>query len=90
MDPNDFEELLKTQRMMMSKIQEENTFDAKIKLLDIIRNMTTSRNRKIHTEAVILEAQLEGLSEGDTLRVLDELKDDNLIIVPEEGFVKLT
>ncbi len=90
MDPNDFEELLRTQRMMMSKIQEENSFDAKIKLLEIIRNMTTSRNRKIHTEAIILEAQLEGLSEGDILRVLEELKGDNLIISPEEGFIRLT
>lgn len=89
MNPNDFEELLRTQRMMASKILEENSFDAKIKLLEIIRNMTTSKNKKIHTEAVIYEAQLEGLSEGDILGFLEELKRDNLISEPDEGFVKL-
>jgi hypothetical protein len=89
MNPNDFEELLKTQRMMASKILEENSFDAKIKLLEIIRNMTTSKNKKIHTEAVIYEAQIEGLSEGDILGFLEELKSDNLIMEPEEGFVRL-
>jgi len=89
MNPNDFEELLKTQRMMASKILEENSFDAKIKLLEIIRNMTTTKNKKIHTEAVIYEAQIEGLSEGDILGFLEELKSDNLITEPEEGFVRL-
>jgi DNA replicative helicase MCM subunit Mcm2 (Cdc46/Mcm family) len=90
MNPSDFEELLRTQRMMASKILEENSFDAKIKLLEIIRNMTTSKNKKIHTEAVIYEAQVEGLSEGDILGFLEELKSDNLIVEPEEGFIKLT
>jgi DNA replicative helicase MCM subunit Mcm2 (Cdc46/Mcm family) len=90
MNPSDFEELLRTQRMMASKIIEENSFDAKIKLLEIIRNMTTSKNKKIHTEAVIYEAQVEGLSEGDIIGFLDELKRDNLVIEPDEGFIKLT
>lgn len=89
MNPSDFEELLRTQRMMASKILEENSFDAKIKLLEIIRNMTTSKNKKIHTEAVIYEAQVEGLSEGDILNFIEELKSDNLIIEPEEGFIRL-
>lgn len=90
MDPNDFEELMRTQRMMASKIMEESSFDAKIKLLEILRGMTTGKNKRIQLEQAIYEGQMEGFSENDVIRLLDELRRDNLIIDAETGFIKLT
>lgn len=89
MNPNDFEELLKVQRLMASKLAEERSFDVKIKLLGIIESLSNSRKRKIQTEQVILEAEMEGLSESETVRLLDELKRDRLIAEPEEGYIKV-
>ncbi|PIN81694.1 hypothetical protein COV13_00450 [Candidatus Woesearchaeota archaeon CG10_big_fil_rev_8_21_14_0_10_32_9] len=89
MNPNDFEELLKVQRMMASKLAEERSFDVKIKLLGILESLTTSKKRRIQVEHIIIEAEVEGLSESETLRLLDDLKKDNLISEPEEGFIKV-
>ncbi len=89
MNPNDFEELLRVQRMMASKIAEERSYDVKIKLLEIIQSLNSARNKKIQIENILVEAQMEGLSESEILRLLDELKKDRLISEPEEGYIKL-
>ncbi|MBD3208986.1 hypothetical protein GF367_01025 [Candidatus Woesearchaeota archaeon] len=88
MDQNDFNELLKIQRMMASRIIQETTVDNKIKLLDLINRLVTDRNKKAQKETIIVEAQAEGFSETETLRLIEELLEDNLIIEPEPGYLK--
>lgn len=88
MDQNDFNDLLKIQRMMASRIIQETTVDNKIKLLDLINKLVTDRNKKVQTETIIYEAKMEGFSEDETLRLIDELISDNLIAQPEPGYVK--
>ena len=87
MDQNDFNELLRIQRMMASRIIQETSVDNKIKLLDLINKLVTDRNRKVQKETIIIEAQLEGFSEEETLRLIDELIKDHLI-VELAGYVK--
>ena len=88
MDQNDFNDLLRIQRMMASRIIQETTVDNKIKLLDLINKLVTDRNRKVQTETVIVEAQLEGFSEDEAVRLIDELIADHLIIESEPGYLK--
>ena len=88
MNQKDFEEILKIQRMMASKIMEESTTDSKIKMLGLIRNLATNKNKKIHVEEIIHESKYEGYSEDETIRLLEELIRDKTLIIPEEGFVK--
>ncbi len=88
MDNNDFNDLLRIQRMMASRIIEESSVDDKIKLLDLVNKLVTDRNRKVQKETILLEAQMEGFSENETLRLLEELIVDNLLIEPEMGYVK--
>ncbi|MBW2982921.1 hypothetical protein KY327_01305 [Candidatus Woesearchaeota archaeon] len=88
MDQNDFNDLLKIQRMMASRLMEESTVDDKIKLLDVINRLVTDRNRKVQKETVLVQAQEEGFSEEEALRLLDTLLDDKLVIEPEPGYVK--
>ena len=89
MNPNDFDDLLRIQRMMASKLMEENTVDSKIKMMTLLREMSGSKNKKIQVEEIFVETKMEGLSENETLRVLEELLRDKFIISPEDGFVKL-
>lgn len=88
MDQNDFNDLLRIQRMMASRIIQETTVDNKIKLLDLVNKLVTDRNRKVQKETIIYEAGAEGFSEDETLRLLDELISDNMLTEPEAGYVK--
>lgn len=90
MNPNDFDDLLKIQRMMASKLMEENTVDSKIKIMNLLREMAGSKNKKLQVEEIIIEAQAQGFSEAETLRVLEDLLKDKFIMSPEDGFVKIT
>lgn len=89
MDPNDFDELLRIQRMMASKLMEERSVDAKIKVLDLIRSMITNKNKKVQIETVIYEGRMEGFSENDMLRFIDDLQNDGLISAGEDGYIRI-
>lgn len=64
--------------------------DSKIKLMDIINNLVTNKNKKIHTEAVVVEAVNEGMTEKEVLALIDELKRDHLVYETTPGFLQRT
>lgn len=88
MDENEFNELLKIQRMMASKIIQESTVDNKIKLLNLINRLVSDRNKKVQKAIVIYEAQSEGFSDEETEEIIDELIRDDMILEPEQGYLK--
>ncbi len=88
MDQADFDDLMRRQNMMLRSVADESETDSKIKLMDIINDLVTDRNRKVQKEAVIIEAGARGMDEAEVERVLDLLRADHFIIEPEPGFVK--
>ncbi len=88
MDEADFEDLMRIQRMMAGRIASETETESKIKLMSIINDLVTDKNKKIHKEAMLVEAEAQGMTEAEVTRVLKSLKDDHFIIEPEEGFIK--
>jgi DNA replicative helicase MCM subunit Mcm2 (Cdc46/Mcm family) len=88
MDQADFDDLMRRQNMMLRSVADESETDSKIKLMDIINDLVTDRNRKVHKEAVIIEAGARGMDEVEVERVLTLLKADHFLIEPEPGFVK--
>jgi DNA replicative helicase MCM subunit Mcm2 (Cdc46/Mcm family) len=88
MDQSDFDDLIRRQNMMLRSVADESETDSKIKLMDIINDLVTDRNKKVHKEAVILEAGMQGMPESEVERVLSLLKEDHMIIEPEIGFVR--
>ncbi len=87
---NDFDELLRIQRQIASALRRETETDIKIEILTIIGSLTTGKKKKVHKEAVILEASTRGISEDQVIAMLEELKKEGLIVEPEEGFVSLS
>lgn len=83
----DFEELMRIQRQMAGRIVQESETDKKLKMMDVINNLVTARNKKVQIEQVILEAQLEGIAEDDAIGLIDDLADLGFI-ESEDGFVK--
>jgi DNA replicative helicase MCM subunit Mcm2 (Cdc46/Mcm family) len=88
MDQADFDDLMRRQNMMLRSVADESETDSKIKVMDIINDLVTDRNRKVQREAVILEAETQGMDEAEVQRVLALLKADHMIIEPEIGFIK--
>ncbi len=85
----DFDRLMEIQRRTASRIRQETEVDNKIKILDIMNNLSALKGKKVQVEAIILEAGMQGMSEDDTIATLDSLKRDRLVIEPEVGYVKL-
>ena len=90
MDPDEFEELMRIQRMTLRSVTNESETDNKIKLMNIINNMITNKRKKIQKESILLEAQAEGMTETEIERIIGLLKDDHLITEPEPGYISLT
>ena len=88
MDPNDFEDLMRQQNMMFRSVAMENEQDNKIKLIGIINNLVSDRNRKVQRAIIIHEAEAEGMGYEEVDRLLDELIRDNIIMAPERGYLK--
>ncbi len=88
MDSSDFEEIMRIQRLMASRIVEEQRTENKLKLMSIISDMVLGRRKSVQKEAVIVEAEQQGLPESETLRLLEELKRDKFL-EEKEGYLKL-
>jgi hypothetical protein len=90
MNEEDFNELLRQQRFLASRIVQESSMDSKIKLMDIINGLVTNKNKKIHVETVIVEAVNEGMTEKEAYTMIDELKRDHLVYETSPGFLQRT
>ncbi len=88
MDQADFDDLMRRQNMMLRSVADESETDSKIKLMDIINDLVTDRNRKVQKEAVIIEAESQGMDEEEVERVLVLLRADHFLIEPEPGYLK--
>lgn len=88
MNPNDFEDLMRQQNIMFRSVAMENEQDNKIKLINMINNLVTDRNRKVLRSLIINEAEAEGMTYDEVDRLLKELVRDNIIIEPERGYIK--
>lgn len=90
MDDMDFDRLMEIQRMTASRIRQESEVDNKIKIMDILNELTATKGKKIQVEEVIIESGTQGLSESETMNLLDSLKNDGILERPEPGYVQLT
>jgi DNA replicative helicase MCM subunit Mcm2 (Cdc46/Mcm family) len=88
MDQSDFDDLIRSQNMMLRDVADESETDSKIRIMDIINDLVTDRNRKVQKEAVLVEAEMRGIVESEANRIIDLLKSDGMIIEPEPGYVK--
>jgi len=88
MDQSDFDDLMRSQNTLLRSVAAESETDSKIRVMDIINDLVTDRNRKVQKEAVLVEAETRGLAESETDRIIDLLKIDGMIIEPEPGYVK--
>ncbi len=83
----DFNEIMRIQNLMATSIADESEVNDKLKIIDII-NQLTGKKKFVQVEEVIVEANYQSISESSTLHFLDELNSDNVIIIVD-GRVKM-
>jgi hypothetical protein len=83
-----FDEIMNVQRMMASRIAQENEVNIKIKILDILNDLG-AKKKPIHIDEVVLEARYQNVSENVVLDTLNNLEEDHMIII-NSGKIKLT
>jgi len=88
MDGSDFDEIMRIQRLMASRIAQENEVDIKIKIIELL-NELGAKKKAIHIDEVVVEARYVGVSEKLVLDTLNNLEDDHIISI-NDGKIKLT
>jgi hypothetical protein len=89
MDPYDFEELMRSQNMMLRSVANESETDSKIKILGIINSLVTDRRKKVHKEALIIQAEQEGMTMNEIDRIITSLISDR-VIEEHDGFITIS
>jgi len=82
-DRLDFDEIMRIQNLMSSRIAQESEVDIKLKLIEIIQSLLGQNKRFIQIEEVIVEAAYEHIDETTVINVLDELNKDKMISMTE-------
>ncbi len=80
----DFDELLKIQRNIASRLVDENKVDRKIELYELARNLSTTNDFQV--EQLALLASEYGFSEEELYELIDELEEDGYIAKTSKGY----
>jgi hypothetical protein len=89
MKPDDFNEMLRIQRMMSDRVMQEQRTDHKITVLNALQELGAS-TKPVQAEALFLEIQNRGVSAEEAQNLLEELQTDHLVKRARPGYVQLT
>ena len=85
MSIEEFEEIMNLQRQMASRVVEEQELELQLKLLDIVNDLVKDRNQMVSRTQILTVAELEGIPEDETVRLLGVLEDMGHIRQPRRG-----
>ena len=85
---DNFEDLLKYQRMMQERIQQEQSEDETIEILTIINELAPHPGQRIQKEMVLVEAGIRGIPSDVAQKLIDQLKKDRVIFEPMVGWLQ--
>lgn len=69
----DFNSITNIQQNMASRLQRDMAMDRSVDLLSVIQGLVTDKFGRVTKEAVIIEAQLVGISEAEALSLVKTL-----------------
>lgn len=88
MNEDDFQEIIRVQQLMSQRLLQEHKTDNKIDLLNLINEMTENGKKPVQVEGLLIEAQLQNITEREATNLLEELERDQLITRPKTGWVQ--
>lgn len=88
MATDEFEELMAFQRKLASMVVQENEMDLQLKVLDIINSLVKDRNQQVQKAKILTVAELDGIPDDQTLRILKALEDLGYIRQSAPGYYR--
>lgn len=85
----DFDDLMKVQRNMATRLRQEDEMDRKVQLLSLIQTLNPDKKGRILTESIVVEARNEGFSEPEVEALIDSLESDGYLQRVEMGIMML-
>jgi hypothetical protein len=85
----DFDDLMKVQRNMASRLRQEDEMDRKVQLLSLIQTLNPDKKGRILTESIVVEARNEGFSEPEVEGLIDSLAEDGYLQRVDMGIMML-
>jgi len=89
MNEDDFQEIIRVQQLMSQRLMQEHKTDNKIDMLNLIQELSENGKKRVQVEALLIEAQLNNMTEREATQLLEELERDNLLRRPKVGWVEL-
>ena len=89
MDADEFDELMRVQRNMATRLRSENEMDRKVSLLSIIQGLNPDKRGRILTEQIVVEARNQGFTDDEVDALLTDLESDGYLERVEMGIMML-
>ena len=90
MDEEEFNELLRFQRMMAQRIVTETDTDTKISVLNLINDLNTDKKGRFRKEALLIETRASGIQDSEAMRIIEALKGDGILAEGSGGLMQKT
>lgn len=88
MNERDFQDLLRYQNTLSREVVQEARTDKKIKLLNVINDLTGYGKRKVQIAVVVHQVESLGMSETEAYDLIDELAADHLVVEKDSYIAK--
>lgn len=89
MNRDEFDELMRLQRNMASRLRHEEEMDRKVTLLSLIQGLNPDKKGRILTEQIMVEARQEGFTDEEVESLIDDLERDGYLRRVEMGIMML-
>ena len=83
-----FEDAMNLQRKLASRVVQENEMELQMKVLEIITSLVKDRNAQVQKAKILTIAEMEGIADDQTTRILKILQDFGYIQQSSPGYYK--
>ncbi len=83
-----FEDAMNLQRKLASRVVQENEMELQMKVLEIITSLVKDRNAQVQKAKILTVAEMEGVADEQTIRILKILEDYGYIKQSSPGYYK--
>lgn len=83
-----FEDAMNLQRKLASRVVQENEMELQMKVLEIITSLVKDRNAQVQKAKILTVAEMEGVSDEQTIRILKILENYGYIKQSSPGYYK--
>jgi len=83
-----FEDAMNLQRKLASRVVQEQEMELQLKILEIFTSLVKDRNQQVQKAKILTIAEMEGVPDDQTIRILKTLEDLGYVKQTSPGYYK--